>query len=111
MESGSAYNWEVDTVGSDIVDADSLDVSGATAGSITINVTATEAIDADDTNILFNTGVSTAGMAAKFAVAGPGTAAAVVVEDGNDLLITGVVPEPAIFGFFSLLALAYFRRK
>ncbi len=111
MESGSAYNWEVDTVGSDIVDADSLDVSSATSGSITINVVSIGAVDAADTNILFNTGVSTAGMAAKFVVAGPGTAAAVVVENGNDLLLTGVVPEPAIFGLFALLGLAFFRRK
>ena len=50
-------------------------------------------------------------MAAKFAVAGPGTDSAVVIENGMMLQITGVVPEPAIFGLLGLLGLAILRRK
>ena len=118
METGSSYDWEVGTnavgdVETDLVNVTTtLDVSGAVDNSITVNVAFVGAtLSVDNTNALFTTAVSTTGMAAKFAVAGPGTDSAVIIEDGNNLLITGVVPEPAILGFLGLLGLAFFRRK
>jgi len=118
METGSSYDWEVGTNAVGAVETDlvnvttTLDVSGAVDNSITVNVAIIGIpIASDETNTLFQTAVSTTGMAAKFAVAGPGTDSAVVIENGMMLQITGVVPEPAIFGLFGLLGLAFFRRK
>ena len=109
METGSSYEWEVGGGGNDLVIADSLDVSGAT---IDINVTLLGNIAASDTNMLFklnNVVVADGGTVVN--INGTGTDAAELVYVGTDILITGVVPEPAILGLLAILGLAFFRRK
>ncbi len=109
MKTGSSVEWEVGGGGNDLVIADSLDVSSAI---VDINVTVVGDIVASDTNMLFKlNSVVTADETTIVNINGVGTDAAELVYAGNDILITGVVPEPAIFGLLAILGLAFFRRK
>ncbi|RLA38868.1 MAG: hypothetical protein DRQ64_08060 [Gammaproteobacteria bacterium] len=117
MDPGSFYDWEVGTNASGAVIADLFNVIGmfgtsSSANSITVNVINIGAtLASGDTNTLFQISGLTTGLAVEFVVTGPGTDSAVIVEDGSYLKITGIVPEPAAFGFLVLLGLAFFRRK
>ena len=109
METGSSYEWEIGGGGADLVIATSLDISGATND---INVTIVGDIAATDTNMLFKLdNFVTFDAASLVNVNGVGTDAAEWVYEGNNILLTGIVPEPAIFGLLAIFGLAFFRRK
>ncbi len=115
INGGCIYEWEVDVENSaDLINViDVLDFSATDANSITVNVDAIGAVLSDETNILFSAG-SINGTADKifmsYAVGNSGPENPTI--NGNNIEITDiVVPEPAIIGFISLLALAFMRRN
>ncbi len=109
METGSSYEWEVSGDGSDVVVADALGVSDAV---VNINITVVGDIVASDTNMLFQlSNPIVTDENTDFIINGAGTDAAELVYEGDNILITGVVPEPAIFGLLAILGLAILRRK
>jgi len=114
MSSGSIYDWEVDAGNSaDLINViDVLDLSGAAANSITVNVVAIGVMP-EDTNILFSAGGSIIGTSDKifmsYAVGTSGPANPTI--NGNNIEVTDIViPEP-VTGLITLFAFAFILRK
>ena len=119
MQSGSLYDWEVEngTV-SDLVDVRGLlDISGAAANSITVNVSVIGGIDAGNTNVLFYTQNGSEGISGnadsvflsyEVGITGPENP---VINASTNMVIGGIIPEPATFGLLGFLFLAFLRRK
>jgi len=119
MEDGSMYDWEVENgTSSDLVDIRGvLDISSAADNSITVNVSVIGGIDESDINTLFYTQGGTEGISGStnsiFLSYEPGVVGPEhpYIDANTNMVITGIAPEPAIFGLLSLLALAFLRRK
>ncbi|RLC51062.1 MAG: hypothetical protein DRH79_06735 [Candidatus Cloacimonadota bacterium] len=110
MEAGSKYDWEVGGGNADLLIATSLSLPG-TANSVTVNVSTVGGVASTETNKLFETSGITGTPETAIVLSGAGTDSAAIVVDGNDILITGVVPEPATIGLLAILGLAFLRRK
>lgn len=109
MEAGSAIDWEVGNPGS----ADLVDVTGTftiPAGKMTVN--AIKAGSAGGTYTIVQTTGGIVGNASDVTMSyGSGiTGDANPTINGNNLEVN-IVPEPAILGLLSLIALAFLRRK
>ena len=115
MQSGSIYDWEVGAFyAADLIDSDgSLDLSGAAANSITVNVNVISDLLSDDTNVLFmSSGIigdaSSIYMSYSIGNSGPENP----MINGNNIEITDIIiPEPGIISIVCLLAFAFIGRK
>jgi autotransporter-associated beta strand protein len=115
MQSGSIYKWEVGaSYLADLISIDGeLDISGAAANSITVNVTTISDVLSDETNILF-TAASINGNAdaifMTYAIGNSGPEHPFI--NGNTIEIADIIiPEPGIISILCLLAFAYISRK
>ena len=118
MQSGSFYNWEVeDGTNSDAVAINGLlNISGVVENSVTVNVSVIGEIDPLNTNLLFytagGTGISGSTdsifLSYEYGITGPEHP---FINADNNIVISGIVPEPGIIGLLSLLGLALMRKK
>ena len=115
MQSGSIYDWEVGAFYvADLIDSDgSLDLSGAAANSITVNVNVISDLLSDDTNVLFmSSGIigdaSSIYMSYSIGNSGPENP----MINGNNIEITDIIiPEPGFISMICLIGLAFIGRK
>jgi len=112
MNSGSMCDWEVNDGNADsAIVSGSLDIS-AGANSVTVNVNTTGLVLDSETNIIFETAGTIVGDVSSIFlnyVSGEGPETALLV--GNDIVVTGITPEPGILGLLSLFALGFLRKK
>ncbi|MCK5852136.1 hypothetical protein KAH27_03815 [bacterium] len=115
MEENSSYDWEVDAGSSDMMNISHALNLPSTADSITVNVIRIGNVAADDTNILFETGSGISGNVNSLHINYPPTLTGPSnpVIDGNNVILTGVVPEPFAFSLVGLMGivLAILRRN
>jgi len=113
MDAGSVYDWEVDAGES----ADLINLSGnltlpGAANSVTVNVIQLGLVASSDTNKLFTVNGSISSTTALYMDYPPALSGPVNPEViGNDVIITGVIPEPMTLGLLAILGLAFLRRK
>ena len=113
LNAGSLYDWEVDTGESaDLIDiTGNLNLPGA-ANSVTVNVIQLGAVSFGDTNVLFTVSGSISSTTALYMDYPPTLNGPVNPEViGDDVIITGIIPEPATLGLLGILGLAFLRRK
>jgi len=117
MAEGSLYDWEVE-----IGNWDEVDVRGdlklpVTENSVTVNVSRLDSVQPDQTNILFRldwgSGTVDGDVDSIFMNYPPSLASSPEHPEivGGNVIITGLIPEPATFGLLSILAFAFLRRK
>jgi hypothetical protein len=119
MDAGSIYDWELgDTA---LGDADLVNVSGtldigSVANAITVNVLKISGVtQPGDTMTLYATSGGVSGNATSIfmdytgspSISGPVNP----TISGNDVVISGITPEPGFIGMIVLGALAFLRRK
>ena len=117
MQAGSLYDWEFTATTlheADLIDCAALTLQTA-ANSITVNVIITFGFTMfDDTNSLFSA-TSISGNANSIFLDYSGSSGingpANPVFDGNDVIVTGITPEPGIIGLVGLITLAFFRKN
>ncbi len=115
MQSGSIYDWEVSAYYlADLINVNSkLDISGAAANSITVNVNAIGTVFPEETNILFTAGIidgNASSIFMSYAIGNSGPENPTI--NGNNIEIADIIiPEPGIISIVCLLALGFFGRK
>ncbi len=115
MQSGSIYDWEVSAYYlADLINVNSkLDISGAAANSITVNVNAIGTVFPEETNILFAAGIidgNASSIFMSYAIGNSGPENPTI--NGNNIEIADIViPEPGIISIICLLAFAFFGRE
>ena len=116
MAAGSEYDWEVGDTSAD--EADLVNVGGTldlgtVDNAITVNVIKVSGVtQPSDTMTLYTTtGVSgnadSIAMIYTGAISGPDHP----TISGNDIVVTGLTPEPGTIGLLAILGLAFLRRK
>ncbi|MCK5852000.1 autotransporter-associated beta strand repeat-containing protein, partial [bacterium] len=115
MQSGSIYDWEVGAYYlADLINVNSkLDISGAAANSITVNVNSIGAVMPEETNILFAAGIidgNASSIFMSYAIGNSGPVNPTI--NGNNIEIADIIiPEPGIVSIICLLTFAFFGRN